>query len=98
MGPIYHVTLAYLELKQLPGSRALKVPEIRIDDRARAEIHQGTKVNPTQTTYSPLRCIIASGGRGKQSASITVSVGVGPFPSSFPCVCGPFELAGPGAG
>ena len=53
-GLIYHVTLAYLELKQLPGSCALKVPDIRIDDRARAEIRQGAKVNPTQrqTTYS----------------------------------------------
>jgi len=56
MSPIYHVTLAYLELKQLPGSRALKVPDIRIDDRARAEIRQGAKMNPTQhqTIYSLL--------------------------------------------
>jgi len=56
MGPIYHVTLAYLELNHLPGSRALKVPDIRIDDRARAEIRQGAEMNPTQrqTTYSLL--------------------------------------------
>jgi len=39
-GPTYHVILAYLELEQLPGSHALKVLDIRIDDRAHAEIHQ----------------------------------------------------------
>lgn len=46
--------LAYLELEQLPGSRALKVLDIRVDDRARVEIHQGAEVNPTQrqTTHS----------------------------------------------
>ena len=34
MGPTYHVILAYLELEQLPGSHALKVLDIRIDDTA----------------------------------------------------------------
>jgi len=48
------VTTAYLEFEQLPGSRALKVLDIRMDDRARVEVHQGAKVNPTQrqTTHS----------------------------------------------
>jgi len=43
MVPTYHVTLAYLELKQLPGGRAPKVLDIRIDDRARAQIRQWAK-------------------------------------------------------
>lgn len=52
--PKNHVTLAYLELEQLSGSRALKVLDIRLDDRTRIEIHQGAEVNPTQrqTTHS----------------------------------------------
>jgi len=95
-GPTYQVTLAYLELKQLPGKGALKVLDIRIDDRAHAEICQGAKMNPTQrqTTYSLLAPSCRPRvRRPKQSPSR-----VGPLPSSLLCVCGLFELASSGAG